>query len=121
MKKRMLRIWLTAMVLLLAISVAGVAACAEECGYWSEQIDEEGRVIRIFTYTEPVIITEIEGEPMEEAEAEPIEEVVEMPVYLARGEGASSAVEQATGLTAGMLILGVAFLAGFAVALYKAV
>lgn len=123
-KKRMMRIGLAAMVLLLVISAAGVAAYAEECGYWSEQIDEEGRVVRVFTYTEPVVITEIEGEPMEpveETEAQPIEEMVETPVYMARAEAPSSAVGQATGLTAGMLILGVVFLAGFAVALYKAV
>ena len=68
MKKKMGRIGVVTLLLVLLTAFMGVMASAEEGGYWTEQLDEEGRVVRIFTYTEPVDITENEGEPMDDAD-----------------------------------------------------
>ncbi len=129
MKKRFGKgVWILVMMVLLFSFMGGMAS-AEECGYWTEQIDEEGRVVRIFTYTEPVVITEIEGEPMEDelpasaeaaqADDEPAQ-LMEVPVYLSGGAGPVEAT-QTTGITAGMIVLGVLSLAGMAFVLYKAI
>ena len=53
-KKKMGRIGVVTLLLVLLTAFMGVMASAEEGGYWTEQLDEEGRVVRIFTYTEPV-------------------------------------------------------------------
>lgn len=114
------------LLLVLLTAFMGVMASAEEGGYWTEQLDEEGRVVRIFTYTEPVDITENEGEPMDDADyaapEEPAAEMVQAPVYLAGADVAPApAAEQTTGITAGMVVVGMVTLAGLAFALYKAI
>ena len=126
MKKKMGRIGVVTLLLVLLTAFMGVMASAEEGGYWTEQLDEEGRVVRIFTYTEPVDITENEGEPMDDADyaapEEPAAEMVQAPVYLAGADAAPApATEQTTGITAGMVVVGMVTLAGLAFALYKAI
>ena len=126
MKKKMGRIGVVTLLLVLLTAFMGVMASAEEGGYWTEQLDEEGRVVRIFTYTEPVDITENEGEPMDDADyaapEEPAAEMVQAPVYLAGADAAPApAAEQTTGITAGMVVVGMVTLAGLAIALYKAI
>ena len=126
MKKKMGRIGVVTLLLVLLTAFMGVMASAEEGGYWTEQLDEEGRVVRIFTYTEPVDITENEGEPMDDADyaapEEPAAEMVQAPVYLAGADAAPApAAEQTTGITAGMVVVGRVTLAGLAFALYKAI
>lgn len=83
MKKKMGQIGVVTLLLVLLTAFMGVMASAEEGGYWTEQLDEEGRVVRIFTYTEPVDITENEGEPMDDADyaapEEPAAEMVQAP------------------------------------------
>ena len=120
------RIGVVTLLLVLLTAFMGVMASAEEGGYWTEQLDEEGRVVRIFTYTEPVDITENEGEPMDDADyaapEEPAAEMVQAPVYLAGADAAPApATEQTTGITAGMVVVGMVTLAGLAFALYKAI
>lgn len=118
---------LQAVLLLIFTAVwVGGAASAEsaEGGFWSERLDGEGRTVRVFTYTEPIAITQGDGEPMENeyggfAAAEPVEETLEAPVYLA-GEP-SVLVSETAGLTADMLVFGVLTLLGMALVLYKAV
>ena len=120
------QIGVVTLLLVLLTAFLGVMASAEEGGYWTEQLDEEGRVVRIFTYTEPVDITENEGEPMDDADyavpEEPAAEMVQVPVYLAGADAAPApAAEQTTGITAGMVVVGMVTLAGLAFALYKAI
>lgn len=120
------QIGVVTLLLVLLTAFMGVMASAEEGGYWTEQLDEEGRVVRIFTYTEPVDITENEGEPMDDADyaapEEPAAEMVQAPVYLAGADAAPApAAEQMTGITAGMVVVGMVTLAGLAFALYKAI
>ena len=126
MKKKMGRIGVVTLLLVLLTAFMGVMASAEEGGYWTEQLDEEGRVVRFFTYTKPVDITENEGEPMDDADyaapEEPAAEMVQAPVYLAGADAAPApAAEQTTGITAGMVVVGMVTLAGLAFALYKAI
>ena len=125
-KKKMGQIGVVTLLLVLLTAFMGVMASAEEGGYWTEQLDEEGRVVRIFTYTEPVDITENEGEPMDDADyavpEESAAEMVQVPVYLAGADAAPApAAEQTTGITAGMVVVGMVTLAGLAFALYKAI
>lgn len=128
MKKMGKYVWMV-LVFVLLFSFAGLMASAQEVGYWSERIDEEGRVVRVFTYTEPIVITEIEGEPMEEdlqgddpalPPTDRIEQVVEAPVYLSDGASAHQTTET-VGFTAGVIALGILSLAGLAIAFYKAI
>lgn len=82
--------------------------------------------MRIFTYTEPVDITENEGEPMDDADyavpEEPAAEMVQAPVYLAGADATPAPPpEQTTGITAGMVVVGHGDAGGLAFALYKAI
>ena len=125
-KKKMGRVGVVTLLLVLLTAFMGVMASAEEGCYWTEQLDGEGRVVRIFTYTEPVEITENEGEPMDDADyiapREPAAEMVQAPVYLAGGNAAPApAAEQTAGITAGMIVVGMVTLGGLAFALYKAI
>ena len=120
------QIGVVTLLLVLLTAFMGVMASAEEGGYWTEQLDEEGRVVRIFTDTAPVDITENDGEPMDDADyaapEEPAAEMVQAPVYLAGADAAPApAAEQTTGITAGMVVVGMVTLAGLAFALYKAI
>ena len=126
MKKKWGRVGLAAMALLLLTAFMGASASAEEGGYWSQTVDSEGRVVEIYTYTEPVVVTHFEGMPRNEEEpaVQPADTAVDAPVHMAGvyAEAAPlSSPEAAAGLSAGAVLFGMISLAVLAVALYKAV
>lgn len=63
MKKRRISKKLLVMAALLLFSAFTMAVCAEDGGYWTTCTDSEGRVVRVFTYTEPVEYTFGEWDP----------------------------------------------------------
>ena len=53
MKKKMIKIGLTALLLLTMLATA-VTASAEDNGYWTTKTDASGNTVMIYTYTQPV-------------------------------------------------------------------
>lgn len=86
---------LTAVLFLISAFIA--AASAEENGYWTEKVDSEGRIVRIFTYTEPVDITfdEKDGYGCLPEDAEQVAVAENGPVHMA---GAGDSNTQESGL-----------------------
>ena len=118
--------FLLTLMLLTAGCATAFSVSAEDNGYWTMREDSTGLPVMVYTYTEPVDITENEGEPMDDADyaapEEPAAEMVQAPVYLAGADAAPApAAEQTTGITAGMVVVGMVTLAGLAFALYKAI
>lgn len=62
-EKRRISKKLLVMAALLLFSAFTMAVCAEDGGYWTTCTDSEGRVVRVFTYTEPVEYTFGEWDP----------------------------------------------------------
>lgn len=135
MKKRRIGKKLLVMAALLLFSVFTMAVCAEDGGYWTTCTDSEGRVVRVFTYTEPVEYTFGEWDPDQPLDqpdepgqpAEPDEPVAgadQAPLRLAApedGQAAGAAAAAPSNPLAGVAALGVVMLAVLAAALYKAV
>lgn len=130
MKTRRIGKKLLVMTALLLFSAFTIAVCAEEGGYWTTCTDSEGRVVRVFTYTEPVEYTLGEGDPDQPLDQpdepdEPVAGVDEAPVHLAAPAGQEMADTTAAAAPshplAGVTVLGVVMLAVLAAALYKAV
>lgn len=126
MKRKLGRIGFAAMVLLLLSAFMGAFASAEEGGYWTQAVDSEGRIVEIYTYTEPVVVTQFEGMPRNEEETavQPADAAVDAPVHMAgaRAQAAPlSSPTESAGLSAGVILFGTLSLALLAVALYKAV
>ena len=113
--------------ILLLFSVFTMAVCAEEGGYWTTCTDSEGRVTRVFTYTEPVEYTLAEGTLDESAEplGECVHDAEVVSAQLAAPAGQDMVVFAAAPASsnplAGVAVLGVVMLAVLAAALYKAV
>lgn len=126
MKKRRIGNLLLVMTVLLLFSVFTIAVCAEEGGYWTTCIDCEGRVVRVFTYTEPVEYTfgEWETAPSLNQPDEPVAGIEEAPLHLAVAQqqtAVSGTAAVSSNPLTGVAVLGVVMLAVLAAALYKAV
>lgn len=144
MKKKWISVGVTAFALLGGMSLA-VAASEEEPGYWTTRVDEQGDIVQIFVYTEPVEWEIVEDaslgccglEAPEDAAAAPEEPIAGTGQAERRLSGAQ-AVEAtpAAGLAKaedraaegsqeyalyGIALAGVLVLAGMGYALYKAV
>lgn len=129
MKKGTKRKWGVLTAALLMAFAWAVTASAEENGYWTETVDSEGRQIRIFTYTEPVVPTFEEDGWGCLPEEVPAQEDV-LPVAVEENAAprlAEGGVKTAQAMPAGadalgsVAVLGVAMLVILGVALYKAV
>mgnify|MGYP006980311592 CR=1 FL=1 len=115
--------------LLFLLPIGGLSAAAE--GYWSTQMNDEGQLVRIYTYTDLEPVTYLPVDP-EETMASPKASVnapsethqAAVDVALA---AAPKTAEQAEALPAkassdamgGLIAMGVLTLAGLAAALYK--
>ncbi len=128
MTKKSIRMTLGTLAALLLLSVGGVAASAESCGYWEQRVDDTGRAIEVFVYTEPITITHNEGDecldddvpiPEQTADAERVETAVQNPVRLAQAQKSDS--PQGEDGLLGLAIGGAVFLVLLAAALYKAI
>ena len=132
MKKRRISKKLLVMAALLLFSAFTMAVCAEDGGYWTTCTDSEGRVVRVFTYTEPVEYTFGEWDPDQPLDQpdepvepdEPVAGADQAPLHLAAPEGgqtAGAAAAAPSNPLAGVAALGVVMLAVLAAALYTAV
>ncbi|HIW73989.1 MAG TPA: hypothetical protein H9684_06670 [Firmicutes bacterium] len=130
-------------LLLLGMATLTVTACAQENGYWTSRVDEQGQTVPIFVYTEPVEWTICEdpsagccGDAAAQAEesAVPIAAAETAVRRLSAGAAEANAVpaagmapaDQADDAAAEqplylIALLGAAALAGLGYALYRAV
>lgn len=128
MKKTMKRAVALLALLLAAACLAAVPALAEENGFWTERLDNEGRTIMVYTYTQPVEITVLDGADEQTCglyeAAEPIAVVEEASQRLSpltyHAESTAAAGADNANL-ASLSAVGVIFLAVLGFSLYKVI
>ena len=125
MKKTIKRAVLLLTLLLATACLAAVPALAEENGYWTEQPDSEGRPVLVYTYTQPVEITVLDGADEQTCglyeTAEPIAVIEQAPQRLSPlpDRAAPAAAGADNGNLASLAAAGVLFLAALGISLYK--
>lgn len=125
MKKTIKRAVLLLTLLLATACLAAVPALAEENGYWTEQPDSEGRTVLVYTYTQPVEITVLDGADEQTCglyeTAEPIAVIEQAPQRLSPlpDRAAPAAAGADNGNLASLAAAGVLFLAALGISLYK--